>query len=88
MKCERCVVNDAAVFVIRPPWNTWTIECPWCETTTQEYHVPIEDLMRSPRSVLGWLQHLSGKRWYRVEPFVDVLTRYGCEVGAEPGLVD
>lgn len=84
MMCERCVVNQATVFVIRNPWESWAIECPWCGGQTVEYYVPIDGFMRSTKSALGWLQHLSAKSWYRPGPFVDALLRYGCEAKAAP----
>ena len=84
-KCEVCKTERAIIFApdcgrypsVGVP-NNWKFLCKKCNT--QEYFFLISDYYKNKRQQEDWLKHLSGKNWFDIIDFGDMLMRYQHDV--------
>jgi len=92
-KCEICKTERAIIFAPACegyPYegsglaNDWKYLCKKCNS--QEYFFFIDDYYSSLRQQEDWLKHLSGKNWFDIIDFGDMLMRYQYEMESARGV--
>ena len=92
-KCEICKTERAIIFAPTCegyPYegsklsNDWKYICKGCNP--QEYFIFISDYYENQKQQEDWLKHLSGKNWFDIIDFGDMLMRYKKEMESVRGV--
>ncbi|MDD5407122.1 MAG: hypothetical protein PHE73_09315 [Sulfurovaceae bacterium] len=80
-KCQRTgkEIETKDGFFVSPgrsgDWEFISIDAP----SKNDYNIAVEDLVKSPESLIDWLAHLSEKSWFSSEKFFDFMYKFRAE---------